>query len=895
MTEPRWRRYLRFFRRDASADVDDELRFHFDERVAQFRASGMSHDEAVEAAHTQFGDVPAVRSDLIAIGKRVERSRGASEWLDALRADLRTALRGLARQPAFSAAVIVTLALGLGVNAAMFSFLDRVYLRMPSGVAEPGALRRMWSLNRTRTGEVRASGLRLGGADYEAVKAAFGAEARLALFAGQPTVRVGDEPENNTYVVRADADYLPLLGVRALKGRFFTKEEVVLDSPAHVAVISHDFWRSRFGSDSSILGKPLVLTGVKYTIIGIAQPGFRGVDLQTTDIWVPLGNSPIGRSGGGMWAMGPPRYFSVLVRVSHGASDDVLAARATTTIRRSNSQFAADYDSLATVQLGSIIEARGPGVESKEINIASRLGGVAVLVLIIACANVINLLLAHAVARRREIAVRVALGISRARLVWLLSIPAVMLSLVAGTAAAASAQVTGAILRARLTPDIHFAGSPIHWRVVAFTLLVALLAGAISALLPALQSSRPDVTTFLKAGAQTGAIQRSRLRTVLVVAQAALSIVLLVGAGLFVSSVRNVESIRLGFGVSRLTFASPQFDGSYDSPDSATLWRAAERVRHVPSVEGVAISSVQPLSGSTLGVSFYTATDSSKTDAALEMPNVNVVSENFFDVTGLRIVHGRGFEGATGASIVVSQAFADKYWPRGDAIGQCMRLRTPTEPCFTVIGVVEDTHVRSVIEERRPQFYLSLTHMPFKGMNANLLVIRSDPANASSVVNATRAILMNEFPGSRAGITRLEDALAPQYRPFRLGAALFGVFGLLALLVATVGVYSSVSYSVSQRTHEFGVRIALGAAIGDVLGPVVRRALAPVVVGIAIGLAIALASGRLIASLLYGIEPWDVGVMLVVAFVLVAAATLAALLPAGRAARVDPMIALRAE
>src|SRR5262245_39566856 len=205
-----------------------------------------------------------------------------------LRADLRTALRGLARQPAFSAAVIVTLALGLGVNAAMFSFLDRVYLRMPNVVVEPRALRRMWSLDHSRTGEIRASRLGLGGADYEVIKAAFGAEAQLSLFAGQPGVRVGDDAENNTYVVRADADYLPLLGVRALKGRFFTKEEAVLDSPAQVAVISHDFWRSRFGSDPSILGKPLVLTGGKYTIIGIAQAGFRGVDLQSTDIWVPL-------------------------------------------------------------------------------------------------------------------------------------------------------------------------------------------------------------------------------------------------------------------------------------------------------------------------------------------------------------------------------------------------------------------------------------------------------------------------------------------------------------------------------------------------------------------------------------------------------------------------------
>ena len=892
MTEPRWRRYLRFLRRDAIADVDDELRFHFDERVEQFRASGMSHDKAVEAAHAQFGDMPAVRSDLIAIGKRVERSRDATERLDALRADLRTALRGLARQPAFSAAVIVTLALGLGVNAAMFSFLDRVYLRMPSGVAEPGALRRLWSLDRGRTGELRARRLDLGSADYDAVKAAFGSEAQLSLFAGQPYVRVGDDAENNTYIVRADAGYLPLLGVRALKGRLFTKEEAAVDPAAQVAVISHDFWRSRFGSDPLILGKSLVLTGVKYTIIGIAQPGFRGVDLQSTDIWVPLGHSPIGMSHRAM-PLGPPRDFSVLVRLSHGANDEALAARATTIIRRTNSQFAG-HDSLATVQLGSIIEARGPGAESKEIDIASRLGGVAVLVLIIACANVINLLLARAVARRREIAVRVALGISRVRLVWLLSIPAVMLALVAGAGAAASAQLTGAILRARLTPDIHFAGPPIHWRVVAFTLLVALLAGAISALLPALQASRPDVTTFLKAGAQTGAIQRSRLRTVLVVAQAALSVVLLVGAGLFVSSVRNVESIRLGFDVSRLTFAFPSYDGSYDRPDSVALWRAADRVRRLPSVDDVAISSAQPVNGYTLNVSFYTVTDSSTT-GGLDMPSMNGVSSNYFAVTGARIVRGVGFDVATGPSIVVSRAFADKYWPRGDAVGQCMRLRKPTEPCFTVVGVVEDAHVRSVIEERRPQFYLPLTHMPFKGMSAGLLLIRSDPAKVSSVINAMRRILVSEFPGSRPTIARMEDALAPQYRPFRLGAALFGVFGLLAFLVATVGVYSSVSYSVSQRTHEFGVRIALGAAIADVLGPVVRRALAPVVVGVGIGLSIALASGKLIASLLYGIEPWDVGVMLVVALVLVAAATLAALLPASRAARVDPVIALRAE
>lgn len=907
MKEPVWRRYLRFWRRDPARDVDDELEFHFAQRIAEYERAGMSKEDALVAARARFGDTSAVRSELTQIDRRIAHRNDAWLWADAARHDLLSSARRLSRRPAFAAAVIVTLALGLGVNAAMFSFLDRVFLRAPTGVGEAGSLRRMWLLDHDDKGVLEATPLSVSAEAFAALETALRGRASLALFDDQTLVVGSDSLTTRSTVIRASANYLPLLDVRAELGRFFSSDEANLKAPARVAVISDAMWRSRFGSDSSVLGKRLDLDGVGFTIIGVASPGFAGVDLERTDVWVPLGEEPIGMDAM-MWPMGGGPKFEMLARLTGLTQDATLETLVTSMVRQFDAQAAGirrkvgfgrtSFDSLERVVTGPIVEARGPGHERKEVSIATRLGGVAVIVLLIACANVINLLLADAVARRREIAVRVALGISRSRLAWLLAAPSILLALVAGAAAAASGVITGSLLRARLLPDVHFAGSAFTWRPIAFTMLAALVAGAVTGGMPAVQASRADLTSFLKAGVREGVVQRSRMRTLLVVLQAALSVVLLVGAGLFVRSLRNVEQIHLGYDVPRLASASVRLPG-HEPWDSATAARAAEAVRHVAGVEQVAMATYAPLSGGVLLTRFYTATDSAHGDLARhDMDNVAsfmAVSANYFATTGIRIVRGRGFSADPGWSIVVNETMAHEYWPAGDAIGQCIRLNKKESPCYTVVGVAEDAHRRGVIEKPHSHYFVPLAHPAAKGMSGYTMVIRADPARMAGVVAATQRILRAAFPSGVPRVDLVQDAISPAYRPYRLGAALFSAFGILALLVATVGVYSTVSYTVNQRTHEFGVRIALGARLPDVVRAVLQRALGPVLVGVVAGLATAFAASRVIASLLYQVSPTDAFVMATVPLILVATAVAAATIPARRAARVDPVVALRAD
>jgi predicted permease len=889
----RWRRYLRFWKRDPEADVDDELTFHLAQRVEEYETAGMAHDEAVTAARARYGDPDSMRRQLVDIDRRVARAQDVTAWIDALRSDLRTSLRSLKRQPAFSTAVVGTLALGLGVNAAMFTFLDRVFLRPPAGVVSPSQIRRLWTLEHDKKGELIASTLRVSADEDNALTDALGSDAAFALNASQSNVRIGDEPDApTTTIMRVAANYLPLLGVHAAFGRLFTPEEAALDAPAPVAVISDALWRSRFHGDLGVLGTRMVLSGVTFTIVGVTPPGFTGIDLERTDIWIPLGVSPIGTGRNPMRRNETGPRFGVLARIAPRTSDEAVEARATAIVRRAIAGNA-NADSLKRVVTGSIILARGPGNPQKEIAMAQRLGGVAIIVLLIACANIVNLGLARAAARRREIAVRVALGVSRARLAWLLSAPTLILAVAAGVAAATSAQATGSLLRAQLTPDVRFADPPIHWRVVVFTLLVSLVAGALSAIIPAIQASRPDVTAFLKAGAQTGAVHRTRLRTALVAAQAALSVVLLVGAGLFVRSVHNIQSIPLGYDVSHLAFAGVTFDDGR-RPDSTALAQVAERIRSLPGVEQVAMAGHMPIAGATWGQQFYTATDSGRRDSD-DQPTMMVVSPNYFAATGMRIVRGQPSVADSSWSIVVNTTMARRYWPIGSAIGQCIRLTKPTNRCYTVVGIAEDAHHESVIERPRSQFFVPAAHPPIPGMSASLMVLRADPAHWSAIVAATRRALASAFPTGRPRIDRLSDVVAPTYRPFRLGAQLFLLFGVLALVVAIVGVYGTVSYTVTQRTHEFGVRIALGASVADVVRLVVGHCVRIVATGAALGVAFALAAGQLIASLLYGVTPRDPVTIGVVVVALLGAAAAAAFVPAWRAGRVDPVSALRAD
>jgi len=453
-----------------------------------------------------------------------------------------------------------------------------------------------------------------------------------------------------------------------------------------------------------------------------------------------------------------------------------------------------------------------------------------------------------------------------------------------------------------LLPTIEWGQSPLSWQVIALGVAAAVTAGLAVGLIPALQSSNTDVTSALKSGGRDGSVHRSRLRATLVGVQAALAVVLLVAAVLFVTSLRNVQGVDIGYDAERLVFAGVTFDEG-GAPPSA-VWGAAYRqigaeLVGAQGIESVALAGMPPMRGFSV-MKFYVGADSMTSlfpDRRI-FPTFAAVSPSYFQTVGLRFLQGSGFTSAADAganSVVVNRAMAKAAWRGANPIGQCIRFQSRLNPCYTVTGIVEDGRFDHVVETvAHPQYYLPLDHMPEKGWgDAGTIIIRSDPRRISAVTADVSARLRRLFPNGTPKIKRMVEYLEPDYRPYRLGATLFTAFGLLALIVAVVGIYSTVSYAVTQRTHEFGVRIALGAQLRDVVALVVGRELRVIGLGIIVGVGLALAAGRFISSLLYGIAPSDPRTIALVTAVLITAGIAASLGPAWRAARSDPASVLR--
>jgi predicted permease len=900
MAEAKWRRYLRFWRANVDADLDDELRFHFEERIEALVAAGLTRDDARRVAEREFGDVSAVREGLREIDRRVQAGRTHARRLEQWRQDFGYSLRSLRRTPWLAATIIVTLALGIGVNATLFSLLDRLFVQMPSGISHPEEVRRLyWQGGEGGQRSFPAAPFSIPVVD--AIRDGLRGIATITVYQ-QDDEHFGTDQERSTVVTLAGPQYFSLLGVHPAFGRFFSADEERIGLAPPVAVVSDAFWRRRFdGSPADAIGQKIVLNKRQLTVIGVAPRDFVGADLDATDIWVPLGMlaelSPMGSLNGTAWYQVRWLYgFQVLARPSlTGAAR--LEAVATVAARRGFGD--AREGRNARVLTGPLVAARGPGEPAQEASIAIRLGGVAVIVLLIACANVANLLLARSIQRRREIGIRSALGIGRAGIVKLFLAESIMVAMSAGVAALLIAAWAGALLRRLLFPSIHWASGVLDWRVVAFTTLVTLATSIAAGLGAALRASRTDIVQTLKSGGREGSVRSSRLRSVLVVAQAALSTVLLVGAVLFVKSLHAIRALDLGYDVQRLVSVTVHFDDedskAHDVAIETAIPELAARLAGVPGVERVALANMSPMYGFRFSTVFYASGDSFPkwTDG---VPNVTAVSPEYFATIGLRLVRGRGLtasDGRNGGVAMVNRTLARSSWPHEDAIGQCLRIGKPSAPCLSVIGVVDDARRASVLEEPVRQVYVPASDTG--DYSPGYVIVRVAPEQAVRVQLVARQEVARIFPGAEAGVVRMAEFIAPQYRPWQLGATLFSVFGLLALIVASIGVFSTLSHDVSQRRHELGVRAALGAGLGDIVRLVVGQGLRVTIVGTVFGVGLALAAGRLVASLLYGVAPRDPTVLVLVTLLLLLVAGLASAVPAWRASRVDPLEALRAE
>jgi predicted permease len=875
-------------------DVDAELRFHFEARIGELVAQGIPPHDARARALAEFGDVDQTRDSLREIDRRAAKRRRRTDIAEAIWQDVRYVARSLRRAPAVSITIVLTLALGIGANAAMFSLLDVIYLRPPAGVSHPEQLLRVWreaafGTHREFTQTVDYRG-------YAAISRAVGSSADVTYY-GTPNRLKTARGENaaTVGVVSAPAEYFRIVGLEPAIGRFYDSDEAALASASDVAVISYDYWQRVFGGRADVIGKKLLLGVDPFTIVGVGPKGFRGLDLIAADVWAPPG--PLVRSRRATtlpWWQDPNvNGFATIVRLHPGAPVVAMTDRITSALRGPDVMYY--QDTLAIARLGPLSAARGAGKLPSETVVASRIAVVAIIVLLVACANVVNLLLARAMSRRREIAVRLALGISRGRLVRLLMIEGVMLALIAAVAAVVAANWAAGGLRAMLMPGVEWAAPLLHWRVLAFALAISLAAGVLAGLAPALQSSRADVNEALKL-ARGGGRPSRRLRSTLVAAQAALSALLLIGAVLFIRSLLNVQSRDVGYSIDRLVFAGVQYD-QRDSIRDATLparLRALEpRIAAIAGVERVAFASIRPKYG--FGItSIYPDADT----IAHRKPEgfFSAVTPGFFAASGMRFLAGNTFAAGSGgpATAVVNEAFANALWPGESAIGHCVRF-TPAGTCLPIIGVVQTAINMQITEKPSPYLYVSLDNPGRRTVPARSIVVRADPGRRAAIQQTLHEMLRGEFAGADVEITRMEDVMQPEYRPWALGAKLFTLLGVLALIVAAVGIYSTVSYGVSQRTHEFGVRLALGAARTNVLWLVVGEGVRTVLVGIVLGGVLALVAGRFIAALLYDVSPTDPLSMLIVAIVLAGVAFVAAVVPARRAANADPVTALRAE
>ena len=823
--------------------------------------------------------------------------------IDAFLQDLRYAFRGLRSKPGFTAAVIVTLGLGIGANAAMFGIIDRMLFRPPPMMIDPETAHRVY-VTQTFRGTERTGGVSMYARFTDLSKWTKSFSSTAGFTINDVAVGVG-EAAREMKVASVSASFFGFFDAPPQIGRYFTAAEDEPPSGQPVAVISDATWQAHYGGRSDAIGSKVQLGPLQYTIIGVAPKGFVGLwHGQPPAYFVPITSRAASQGFGGKtpwWKTYTWGWMSMMARRKPGVSIETANADLTNAMRQSYEAHLLESPRMPPITIarpramaGSILAERGPNT-TPFAKVAKWVSGVAVIVLIVACANVANLLLARAIRRRREIAVRLALGVSRGRLLSQLLTESLLLALLGGVAAVVIAQFGGAALRAGLMPQNVATSTFSDPRTLMFTGIAALLVGVLTGLAPVLQARRANLTGDLKSGSREGTLYRSRARITLLVLQGALSVILLVGAGLFVRSLSNVQSLRLGYDLDPVALVSMNMRGvKLDSAETVALrYRLRERAANIPGVESASLQTSMPF-WSNWSINLFV--EGIDTVSRLGQFNLNAVSPEHFKTFGTRIVRGRGFTEADNANalraMIVSENMAKVLWPQRDAIGQCIKMNADTMPCTYVVGVAENITSNSLTENTGLYYYIPTAQ--FQPQSGGLFV--RTRGLASERTEAIRRELQKEMPGaSYVNITPITEILGSQKTSWKLGATMFAAFGILALALAAIGMYSVIAYNVAQRTHEMGVRVALGAQGRDLARLVVGEGMKLGAVGIVIGAAIALWAGKWVKPLLFNQSPRDPGIFGIVTITLLVVAVVACWMPARRASRVDPSVALRSD
>jgi predicted permease len=879
-----------------ASDIEAELRSHLELQIAENIRRGFAPADARRQALLAAGG--------LAVAAESVRDQYRLVWLEQLLADIRYAFRALAAHPFFTLAVVVTLSAGVGVNVVMFGVLDRTLVRAPRYLRDPDSVNRIyleWSA---------ASGQRVRTRRTEYPRYADLARwnrslTALAAFAHRRAAMGTGDLAREMDIAAVSANFFDFFNARPVIGRYFTPHEDTPPTGAPVAVLGFDYWRADHGGSQAVLGQPLMIGSVRYTIIGVAPRGFDGIG----DGVRPAAFVPAATYGASMRPAYHNRYtwtyVALLGRRKPGVSIDAANLDLTSALRMSwaaehgaDVSAASDFPEKPTAAAEPLQLDRGPQARP-ESRIAIWVGGVAVIVLLIACANVANLLLTHGVRRRRELAVRRAIGGTPARILRQVLIESSMFAAIGGVGGLVGASLAASVLRRALV------GAAAPWpvisdgRTLAFAAALALVTAILAGIVPALQARGGNLAGSLKAGFRELAYQRSRLGGALLLVQTALCVVLLIGAGLFVRSLIEVRATRVGYDPERLLYLQTVMRGT--SLPAGQRIALAERLlaeaRTIPGVSAASSAISVPFRGGETQDLHVAGIDSIRKLGRFEL---QAGTHEYFATMGTRVLRGRGLSAADRAGTpqvaLVSEAMAAVLWPGRDPIGQCFRIDLPTAPCTTVVGIAENIKTRGFDSEGEFHYYLPMSqYVAMLGETDPELFLRVE-RNPAALVNTVRSRLQQHLPGAAyLTVIPFQEILDPALHSWESGARLFLAFGSLALVLAALGIYAVIAFGVAHRTQEIGMRIALGARTGDVLGLIVGQGLRVAGAGVVLGTAISLVTANSIRELLFEVSPHDPAVYVVVAATLLLASVLACALPAARALRVDPNAALRSE
>lgn len=808
---------------------------------------------------------------------------------------LRNGARNLIKSPSFTLFAVLTLALGIGVNTAIFSVAHAILFRsLPFG--DPDSLVMIWGNNpRLKLGRDKLPTSVADFIDWREQNKSFQDLATFTTFSFALTE--GDVPEKIDSAL-CSASFFSVLGTPAARGRVFVPGEDKAGNN-HVAVISDNLWRRRFGGDPNVLGKTLTLTGEKYEVIGIMPPGFDfpqnssvpefGFTAQT-ELWVPL-----------VWdeaAIKDRRSLSlpVVARLKPGVTLPQAQA--------DMSAIAANIDQQYKKSLGfgaTVTELREQMVGDYRLALLVLLG-TAAFVLVIACSNIANLLLVWFLRRQKEFAVRTALGASRAHLIWQMLTESVLLAVVGGLLGLLLAKLAITVLLA-FGPDIPRVNEiGLNGWVLGFAFIISLLTGVLTGLVPALQASRTDLNSVLKEEVRGGTLGRSsrQIRSLLTVSQVGLTLVLLIGAGLLIRSFWLLQKVNLGFNsdnVLTMQMALATYKYPEESQRAEVINQMVQRISALPGVESAAVATTIPLSGSDVKTSFEIVGRPPASPQDRPLANVTIASPDFFKMMQIPLVNGRAFTeqdtGKVTQVVIINQAMAKNFWPNESPLGGRLTMTLEGGKLQReIVGIVGDVRSESLSDEPKPAMYIPYAQGPFQLVYLAART-KSDPLSlAPSVRKEVLAVDRDQPVYDVKSMNRvIWDSSAKQ----NFNMLLLTLFAALALVLAMIGVYGVVASSSSQRTHEIGIRMALGANRSDILKLFLRQGLVLILIGIALGLAVAFGLTRIMASLLYQIKATDPGTFILVVLSLIIVFFVAILIPAWKAAKLEPMVALREE